>query len=308
MGSTSIPANSGFVFRCPEPGVLDFTALIPAGEVPPRIDYPGQTGINLSYNAIQILRSSAQRTLLLLDPPIEQMLFDHNAELIASYAKYQKNLSLEQNLPELQGISKKEYERNVRNAHQQLVNKLPTQQAIDINALRGNLDVKIYAIAFNILQESLLHYNCQYSPWHPKKSIKELIGEIQTFGPHLVIGQLGRKYYTSPPFQLATPLEGRSVFGWKPGTPKFFIDIKNGVPEIHAIILIGAEIQDNKEYVYYLDPDDPSISNDITTQKVYKISYNNLKNSIFSFFSGFPFKPYDEDASTKSINFYAVHM
>lgn len=117
-------------------------------------------------------------------------------------------------------------------------------------------------------------YGCRHSPWHPDQPIASLIEQLKQLGPQLINGQIGRQFYEDPPFQLNQTIEGRSIFGWKPNSKRKEIKF------FHAVVIIGAQIKDRKNLVYFIDPVDGSDPNDISTQKIYAISYDRLRSII----------------------------
>lgn len=119
-----------------------------------------------------------------------------------------------------------------------------------------------------------LSYGMRNSDWHPVQPITSLIKELKDYGPHFVKGQFGQEYYSSKPFELREKIENRPVFGWKVGSKRIF---KN---DNHAVVVVGAKAENGKELVYFIDPLDGSDPANITTQKIYVISYQTFCTQI----------------------------
>lgn len=122
-----------------------------------------------------------------------------------------------------------------------------------------------------VFTHSYLAYGCQRSAWHPEDPIEKLIDQIQQHGAHLVGGKFRSEFYDDCSVQLETKIQGRPVFS----CPS---ENKINPPENHCIVIVGVESQTNS--VYFLDPCDRSDPNDIETQKIHKISYEELQSSI----------------------------
>ncbi len=124
--------------------------------------------------------------------------------------------------------------------------------------------------------QSYLCYECEQSPWHPEQPITQLINQLQLHGPHLVMGQIGKAYYHDAPSMQPQQIEGRSIFYWKPKAPR-----KEDELMYHFVVIVGAEIDKRgRQLVYFLDPLDGSDPKDMSTQKIYMMSYDRLKRSI----------------------------
>lgn len=113
-------------------------------------------------------------------------------------------------------------------------------------------------------------YGARKSSWHPAQSIQKLIEQLQLHGPHLIKGNVGRAYYEDDPFELRQKIQGRSVFGWKPGAKR------RDESGTHVVVIVGAD----EKRVYYVDPMDGSDPEDIEAQIIYTISYERLQMSI----------------------------
>jgi hypothetical protein len=133
-------------------------------------------------------------------------------------------------------------------------------------------------IAHRLLSEQL---GFMKSSWHPESPIKDLIEEIGQRGPLLITGFFGRRSGQNTLVRLTNRkskpvfIEGRPLFHWKQNH-SIEAESNNG----HIVVVIGATIENNKGYVYYLDPVDGSNANDPSTQKVYVTSYQKLISTI----------------------------
>ncbi|MEI6243014.1 MAG: hypothetical protein WCP39_06390 [Chlamydiota bacterium] len=157
-----------------------------------------------------------------------------------------------------------------------------------------------------VFTASYTAYGCKLSPWHPEKPIDVLIEQLQLHGPHFVEGRLGSSFYEENPFQLSQKIEGRPVFGWKPNAKR----INEDSLEFHVVVIVGAKVDNEKKFVYFIDPQDGSDPSNITTQKIYIISYERFRSSICNLF-GMQLKTLDgkiafEDVG-KETNNYALY-
>jgi hypothetical protein len=149
-------------------------------------------------------------------------------------------------------------------------------------------------------------YRLKKSLFHPKKPISHLIEQLHIHGPHLVGGKFGEAYYTTPLFELKNKIEGRPVFGWPPNAAR------KALTANHAVVVVGAQIEKDKEYIYFIDPNDESKPDDYSTQKIYVMSYKKFQSMICDLNgrscatpSGVPiFSPVHEERE----NNYALHM
>ncbi len=156
-----------------------------------------------------------------------------------------------------------------------------------------------------VFMTSIKLYDCKPSPWHPEQPLKSLVEQLKNHGPHVLTGKFGQMYYKEHPFQLDQKIEGRPLFGWKPDSKR------KELLDHHLIVIVGAKIDKEKQHVYFLDPLDSSDPKDITTQKIYVMSFDRLKLSIADL-SGIQRRTLDGevvfDPMEKGINNYALHM
>jgi hypothetical protein len=115
-------------------------------------------------------------------------------------------------------------------------------------------------------------YGLEISSWNPEQPITALIKELQLHGPHLVLATLGKPIYITSPIPLKDKIEGRTIFGWTPNAARL-----EGSGS-HTIVVVGAEVVNNRGYVYFVDPD--TVSSDRNSQEIFKVSYERLLSSI----------------------------
>lgn len=115
-------------------------------------------------------------------------------------------------------------------------------------------------------------YGLEISSWTPDQPINSLIKELQLHGPHMVFANLGKPIYTTPPIKLKDKIEKRTIFGWSPNSKR--IESHGS----HTIVIVGAEVVNNKGYVYFLDPS--TESSDYNSQEIFKVSYERLLSTI----------------------------
>lgn len=148
-------------------------------------------------------------------------------------------------------------------------------------------------------------YGCKPSPWHPEQPFETLIEQLKSHGPHVLTGKFGQMYYEEKPFRLEQTIEGRPVFGWKPTFKR------KELSDHHMIVIVGAKTDKEKKTIYFLDTLDSSDPKEITTQKIYVMSFDRLKLSIATL-SGIQRQQPDGkivfDKMEKGMNSYALHM
>ncbi|MCE5318159.1 MAG: hypothetical protein LLG04_12470 [Parachlamydia sp.] len=109
------------------------------------------------------------------------------------------------------------------------------------------------------------------STWHPGQSLNELFQELKKHGPLMFYGRHGQGFYLNPSFELTTAIAGRTIFGWKPNTPK------DNEREYHSVVVVGVNL--DTKVVYFVDPRDSS-GPQPKDQKVYVTSYDKFKASL----------------------------
>lgn len=116
-------------------------------------------------------------------------------------------------------------------------------------------------------------YGLLKSPWHPNQPIECLLETLQKHGPQLVKGHFGQLFYKNAPFRLRDMIAERSIFGWKPDSPR--------VPftsDCHIVILVGVSL--TNKIIYFIDPLDQSDPDD-KAQRIYALSYDKFKVNLF---------------------------
>ncbi|MGQ3889975.1 hypothetical protein ACQUW5_13210 [Legionella sp. CNM-1927-20] len=144
-----------------------------------------------------------------------------------------------------------------------------------------------YIIFQNLIYlEAVKQYHLKISTWNPCYKIEHLIEHLNKEGPLAVSGYFQFKEDFLP------SLESNKI-GIRPLYYLEELTIEYG--DIgHAVLIIGAEINDSGEWVFYLDPNDST-----GTSKVYKIPYHYL-NKVIADIYGYPFSEADQ---TKNIPF-----
>ncbi len=139
---------------------------------------------------------------------------------------------------------------------------------------QSELSGAVYQTVFYLMRSA---YGCVQSSWHPEQGIEHLIEQLKAHGPHFMGGQIGRSYYEDAPSVLPQSIEGRPILYWKVNAKRI------ESYRLHAVVVVGAQInKQGQQLVYFLDPLDGSDPQDITTQKVYVMSYKRLKEAIVS--------------------------
>lgn len=134
-------------------------------------------------------------------------------------------------------------------------------------------------------------YGCELSSWQPDQPFSHFLKELKSHGPLMVSGRFGTSYYEEKPTRRKI-IEGRDVYGWAAGSKR-----KQQYRTLHAIVIVGAEKIGERQYVYFLDPANPSKPEDVKSQKVYVMTYERFCTSIATL-SGLI--PPDIDANAKS--------
>jgi len=120
-------------------------------------------------------------------------------------------------------------------------------------------------------------FNFTESQWNPTQGFSALFQCLQTQGPLVVSGKLGKSYYVSPPFELSQKIAGRAIFGWQLNSKRE----NSEIAKFHTVVIIGAKRGLNgKGYVYFVDPQDGSDPSNLEQQRIYIISYENLVQNI----------------------------
>lgn len=108
------------------------------------------------------------------------------------------------------------------------------------------------------------------SSWHSTMKIELLIKQLADKGPMSITGKFGRFFYENEA-DLTQKISERDVYGWKPGSKRVEHD-----GTTNTVLLVGAAILDKKEFVFFVDPQNPIDQQNAKIRKIYAISYNNL--------------------------------
>lgn len=112
------------------------------------------------------------------------------------------------------------------------------------------------------------------SSWTPTQPFINLLIALRTHGPMAISGKIGCQYYTEPPRLSQNTITGLD-------TPYYYFpkgSTRKDNPDMHAIILIGAEKKGSQELVYFIDPMDESELS--PTRKVYVSTYSTITSSM----------------------------
>lgn len=138
----------------------------------------------------------------------------------------------------------------------------------------GSLE-ELSTIYYNLIKaEAIKAYKLHYSLWNPKDDIGSLFQALRQNGQFWVAGYFGKPFYTKPAHLLQDHFANKKIYGWNPE------DYSSGIPVdgAHAIVVIGAQKFKEREYVYYIDPNDPNDA--VDGPIIYKMSYNRFKSKI----------------------------
>ena len=144
--------------------------------------------------------------------------------------------------------------------------------------------------AFKVMAEK---YGLKKSIWTPLDNIESLISELGKNGPLAISGIFGRVAYLDPPFRLSQKIDNREIYAWKPGAKR---KPASDFSAAHACLIVGAKKIDAKEYVYFIDPQDPSDPKDESSQRIYLGSYKNFMSHTIDLHGRACFKELASDA------------
>jgi len=114
--------------------------------------------------------------------------------------------------------------------------------------------------------------------WSPANKIEDLITSLKTGKAMIVSGFYGQLCY-SKPSMVVLKLDTYQVKGWPKGSHRGTTACMQSLGQGHTIAVIGAEKDDQKEYVYYIDPGDSSDPSQ--ARIVYKMSYEQFCSNAF---------------------------
>lgn len=127
----------------------------------------------------------------------------------------------------------------------------------------------------NILLEKIyakLHFVT--SSWSTNDSLSNLIDELKKYGPMLATGSFGQNYHSSKPCELPNRIKEHTIWKWKTK------DFQPDTIQSHMVVLVGADTRNGKQYIYYINPNDASPSEEL--RKMYRLSFKQFTES-FSF-------------------------
>lgn len=125
-----------------------------------------------------------------------------------------------------------------------------------------------------ILGAAFNDYGFQAGGWDPSRSIDQLIMDLKLHGVLWTSGLLGRGGYESTP-EILRKIEGRNIYHWKEESRQ-----KKNCEETHAIVVIGAEKQQNSGLVYYVDPNSQSDPKNREGQRIYTVPYEDFRKNV----------------------------
>lgn len=151
---------------------------------------------------------------------------------------------------------------------------------------------------------SQVYVDTDYSVNPPKYSTPlDLMQSIKENGPLVCRAKVGPQAYQCDPFRLGQKVEGKDIYGWKPGAAKVHCVAS-------SVLLLGVRINGEKAHVYYTQAKDRTRSEisiireyqpNPTDKKVYVISFKSfLERCLIDIHPVVPFveKIYKEDPDT----------
>jgi hypothetical protein len=120
-------------------------------------------------------------------------------------------------------------------------------------------------------------------PCKSLSTIEELISALQQKGPLMIAGRFGKAAYGGKnPIQFAMKVGSHALYGWDKGTP-----LSKNTEVYHWIVLVGAEIKADRQYVYWIDPIDPNDPSVLDSPRIYVSSFGAI-SSCMSTIDGLP--------------------
>lgn len=123
----------------------------------------------------------------------------------------------------------------------------------------------------------------KWNPLSPFADSKGLMQELKTKGPLLVLGGFGKCFYNTECYDIAAispnaALPDQPTYGWlSPSNPVLEAAV------VHSVVIVGAKLIQDKEFVYFIDPHDESIPWEPEKRRVYVITNRRLIANISSF-------------------------
>lgn len=101
-----------------------------------------------------------------------------------------------------------------------------------------------------------------------------LIQALKTKGPLMVHGFYGSPFYAGEePVIFKDKVGDHALYGWKKGTPT--------TPDmgiVHAIVVVGADVKEDKKLVYWINPEDCNDPKKPDSQRVFVSSFESFMN------------------------------
>jgi hypothetical protein len=144
------------------------------------------------------------------------------------------------------------------------------------------------------VETQFAQYALTKSPWHPSLPVESLIQHLRAKGPHVVSGTIGQPYYKDVPHKVEE-IQGKSIYGWKPGAET------QSLSETHCVTIIGARKKGKDERVYFIDPLDGSDPEKPGQQKIYTISYKNFVKKVANW-GGMQFRTSEGEIGREDLN------
>lgn len=116
------------------------------------------------------------------------------------------------------------------------------------------------------------------SDWKVQHGFCGLLKELKQHGALAVGGHFGFSFYKAFPHRSDNKFGSFNVYYWQPGD--HHLDEENN--GAHEILVVGAEKIKDKEYIYYIDPNDQSSKS--CERRVYKMSYARFEKALFDLY------------------------
>lgn len=115
-------------------------------------------------------------------------------------------------------------------------------------------------------------YGLKMVPLTDMTTIQKLIVTLAEKGPLVMNGKYGQAFYANTPaVKFSGKVAGHKLFGWRKDAPKTEVEV---LPQ--AIVVVGAEIKNSGQFVYYVNPMDASDPTNPETQKIYVTTFTTL--------------------------------
>jgi hypothetical protein len=231
-----------------------------------------------SYELIETFLQSTELPLAEIDMPafqqfVENELHERRCTSLYQFAQETLDVSLEDLIMDL--MEPKSY---------QSLPHLPEDERNElIDALTETMNSSLAKMEpkerFSIFSRAFLKYYCNQlhftaCAWQPDQQITKMIEALSKYGPMLAAGSFGSGFYESPSVEFEEKIADHTVRGW---VSESLNELVNSLVR-HVIVVVGAEVVDDKPSVYYIDPNDSSHPD--TLRVMYKISYERFTSGI----------------------------